>query len=80
MTEQQMAEYKVNLEKVTEELGQLKRKQLDEQKAKIKRQEIEQRPSLVANQKSASSSQIKFAGGGFRMSTTSIENIVQTNK
>lgn len=79
MTEQQMAEYKANLEKVTEELGQLKRKQLDEQKAKTKRQEIEQRPSLVPNQKSSSSTQLKFAGGGFRMST-SVENTVQTNK
>lgn len=80
MTEQQMAEYKVSLEKVTEELGQLKRKQLDEQRTKMKRQEIEQRPSLVANQKNSSSTQMKFAGGGFRMSTTSIENTVQTNK
>lgn len=75
MTEIQAKEYKANLDKVTEELNQLKKKNLAEQRAKIKRLEaLDQKASQDTNQKdSRTSSQIKFAGGGFRMS---VENVV----
>lgn len=77
MTEMQAKEYKANLEKVTEELNQLKKKILAEQRVKNKRLEgLEQKVSQDLNQKdsrTSSSSQIKYTGGGFRMS---VENVV----
>lgn len=78
MMEMQAKEYKANLDKVTEELNQLKKKNLAEQRARMKRLEaLDQKPSKDLNQKdSRTSSQIKFAGGGFRMS---VETVVQSN-
>ncbi|KAF2901963.1 hypothetical protein ILUMI_04223 [Ignelater luminosus] len=73
MTEQQALEYKEDLDKVREELKQLKKKYLNEKKTQQKRLEaLKAAESRETNQSLAqNSSQIKFTGGGFKMSITS---------
>lgn len=74
MTERQVIEYKASFEKVTEELNNFKKKYYEEQKARRSRMELleaDRRASQVSNrQRSQSqlSAQLRFAGGGFRMS------------
>lgn len=76
----QVKEYKANLEKVTEELNQLKKQKLAEKRARNKRLEaFSEKPISDSNQKrNDAPAQIKFAGGGFRMSVDSSVQIPNT--
>lgn len=68
MTEQQAIEYKEDLVKVKEELKQLKKKYFTEKKSFQKRLEALKTDSKDPNQAGEVVNQIKFTGGGFKMS------------
>ncbi|KAF5307653.1 hypothetical protein FQR65_LT06708 [Abscondita terminalis] len=69
LTELQVIEYKEDLDKVREELKDVKKKYLIEKKAHRKDLEL-LRMFEGKEPRRSSSSQIKFAGGGFKMSIT----------
>lgn len=73
MTELQAKEYKTNLEKVNDELKELKRKYINLKKAHEKQsQMVKQMSSQALNQ--SQSREIKISGGGYRMSVTGVNN------
>lgn len=73
MTELQSKEYKLELEKATEELNRFKKRYAADQKAEQKKLELSTSVNKVASQTPAPGP-VKFTGGGFRMSVDSIHN------
>lgn len=76
MAELKATEYKSDLQKVTEELAELKRKYLEEKKANRPRRTTldsndRERPAAAARS-SGASGEVRFTGGGFRMSVQQI--------
>lgn len=74
MTELQVKEHKAELEKVTNELKTVKQKYAEERRAQSKRLAVLQESSSKSSNQSKQSSEIKFTGGGFRMSVASVNN------
>lgn len=71
MAELKATEYKSDLQKVTEELAELKKKYLAEKKAnRTKRMAYE--TSRELNHSRGDAGEVKFTGGGFRMSVHQI--------
>lgn len=58
----------MELEKVSSELKELKKKYGEEKKAQAKRLAVLRETSSKTSNQSKTSSEIKFTGGGFRMS------------
>lgn len=70
MAELKATEYKSDLQKITEELTDLKRKYLEEKKLnRAKRTALE---STLERDNQSSASEVRFTGGGFRMSVQQI--------
>lgn len=67
MTELQVKEYKILLEKTTGELNKFKKKYAVEQK----KSEL---PTNVNKETNSAQASVKFTGGGFRMSVESVGN------
>ncbi|XP_044264662.1 cilia- and flagella-associated protein 58-like [Tribolium madens] len=70
MAELQAKEYKSDLQRVTEELNELKKKYIAEKKSQ-RLQKLAHESSREVNQNGA---QVKYTGGGFRMSVQSISS------
>jgi archaellum component FlaC len=73
MAELQAKEYKSDLQRVTDELNELKKKYIAEKRAQ-KIQKLAYESSRDANQyhNKQNGAQVKYTGGGFRMSVQSI--------
>ena len=73
MAELQAKEYKSDLQRVTDELNDLKKKYIAEKKAQ-KFQKLAYESSREVNQynNKQNGAQVKYTGGGFRMSVQSI--------
>lgn len=70
MAELKATEYKSDVQKLTDELADLKRKYLEEKKLnRAKRTALE---STVERDGQSSASDVRFTGGGFRMSVQQI--------
>lgn len=73
MAELKATEYKLDFEKITEELADLKRKYLEEKKLnRAKRTALESTVERDGQSNNASASEVRFTGGGFRMSVQQI--------
>lgn len=75
MAELKSTEYKSDLQKVTEELAELKRKYLEEKKANRSRHTAldlndKERPAPARG--NGAGGEVRFTGGGFRMSVQQI--------
>lgn len=81
MAEVQAGEYKSDLQRVTDELNDLKRKYLAEKKAQRNQKQFDSSrdANQIANQQTINNSGgqaqiVKYTGGGFRMSVQSISS------
>lgn len=72
MAELKATEYKLDLEKITEELADLKRKYLEEKKLNRAKRTALESTLERDGQSNASASEVRFTGGGFRMSVQQI--------
>ncbi|KAL1494784.1 hypothetical protein ABEB36_010327 [Hypothenemus hampei] len=72
MAELKASEYKADLQKVTEELGELKRKYLEEKKTNRARATPLESTAKERDYMQESASEVRFTGGGFRMSVQQI--------
>lgn len=71
MTELHAKEYKMELEKATEELNKFKKRYAADQKAEQRKTELSTAADKEGSQTAAP---VKFTGGGFRMSVDSGQN------
>lgn len=71
MTELQVKEYKMELEKTTEELNKFKKRYAADQRSDKKKPDL---PTTVNKEAGAAPPPVKITGGGFRMSVDSAQN------
>lgn len=72
MAELQAKEYKSDLQRVTDELNELKKKYIAEKKFRLQKMAAESSRDSNQYQPKQTGPQVKYTGGGFRMSVQSI--------